>query len=105
MDLTFVPLIALAASLVSATAVWRIARRPPVTPATPSPSPEPKPHASGEEGDQGFYRLVLEHTSDVVMRLNAQWERLFVSPSCREMFGYTIEDINKTAPPSSTIRR
>ncbi len=98
MDLTFVLLIALAASLLSATAVWRIARRPPVTPATPSPSPEPKPPAVGEAGDQGFYRLVLEHTSDVVMRLNARWERLFVSPSCREMFGYTIEDINKTAP-------
>lgn len=38
-------------------------------------------------------RLILEHGSDVLMRLDAHWNRLFVSPSCREVFGENPLDV------------
>jgi diguanylate cyclase (GGDEF)-like protein/PAS domain S-box-containing protein len=38
-------------------------------------------------------RLILEHGSDVLMRLDSRWNRLFVSPSCKDVFGEDPIDV------------
>ena len=39
------------------------------------------------------YRLLAEHSTDMVLELDLDLRRLYVSPACREMFGYEPEDL------------
>ena len=48
--------------------------------------------------DAAFHRLTIEHASDVLMRLDRTWRRVFVSPSCRKVFGYQVEEMLSQAP-------
>ena len=49
--------------------------------------------AGDRDMEAASLRLILEHGSDVLMRLDAHWNRLFVSPSCREVFGENPLDV------------
>ncbi|HEY0182876.1 MAG TPA: diguanylate cyclase [Rhodopila sp.] len=35
-----------------------------------------------------MYRLMIEHSADLIIRYDARHDRTYVSPSCREMLGY-----------------
>ncbi len=39
------------------------------------------------------YRLLAEHSTDMVLELDANLQRRYVSPACREMFGYEPEEL------------
>jgi diguanylate cyclase (GGDEF)-like protein/PAS domain S-box-containing protein len=54
------------------------------------------------DAERGIYRLVLEHASDVLMRLDSRWRRLLVTPSCKDVFGYEIDEV-MTAPPLDLV--
>ncbi len=43
--------------------------------------------------DQTLYQIITENASDVIVRLNRDRKRLYVSPSCREVIGYTQEEL------------
>ncbi len=55
-------------------------------------APEPPP-ASAASADLAFHRLVAENVSDVLMRLDCNWTRVFVSPACLDVFGYGVDEI------------
>ena len=75
-------------------------KRPPVlaSPAPAETSPGASPARPAASGDAVFHRLFIEHASDVLMRLDRHWRRVFVSPSCREIFGYQVEEMLSWAP-------
>jgi diguanylate cyclase (GGDEF)-like protein/PAS domain S-box-containing protein len=39
------------------------------------------------------YRILAEHSTDMVLELDVNLKRLYVSPACREMFGYEPEEM------------
>ena len=39
------------------------------------------------------YRLLAEHSTDMVLELDADMRRRYVSPACREMFGFEPEEL------------
>jgi diguanylate cyclase (GGDEF)-like protein/PAS domain S-box-containing protein len=43
--------------------------------------------------EQTLYQLVTENASDVIVRLNRERRRLYVSPSCREVIGFTQQEL------------
>jgi diguanylate cyclase (GGDEF)-like protein/PAS domain S-box-containing protein len=43
--------------------------------------------------EQTLYQLVTENASDMIVRLSRERRRLYVSPSCREVLGYTQEEL------------
>jgi diguanylate cyclase (GGDEF)-like protein/PAS domain S-box-containing protein len=49
-----------------------------------------------------MYRAIVENTIDIIIRYNAQRQRVYVSPACREMLGYEPEELQGTEP-SATI--
>jgi diguanylate cyclase (GGDEF)-like protein/PAS domain S-box-containing protein len=65
--------------------------------------PRAVPAVSGIDGaEMGFYRLILDHTSDVLLRFDANGRCVFVSPSCREVFGYTSGEL-RPSPASRLV--
>ena len=48
------------------------------------------------------YRMLAENTSDVITRLDLDFKRTYVSPSCTRLFGYTPE-VMLGDQPSATI--
>ncbi|MGC8470587.1 MAG: diguanylate cyclase domain-containing protein, partial [Acetobacteraceae bacterium] len=42
---------------------------------------------------EAHYRLLAENTTDVIIRLGPDLERLYVSPVCEELFGYTAAEM------------
>ena len=44
------------------------------------------------------YRLLAETTSDVITRLSLDFKRVYVSPACRELFGYEPEEMIGSQP-------
>ncbi len=95
----FLPMIA--SGLASGALVW-LASRGSGRGATGRPRNDSPPAAIAAGPERDLERLVLEHASDVLMRLDANWRRLFVSPSCRELFGYDAAEV-AAAPPLDLV--
>jgi PAS domain S-box-containing protein len=55
-------------------------------PLAPGPSPEPNQ-------TEDLYRLLAENVSDVIARTSLTGVRLYTSPSCRDILGYSPEEI------------
>ena len=43
--------------------------------------------------EQTLFQLVTENASDVIVRLNRERRRLYVSPSCREVLGFSQQEL------------
>ena len=43
--------------------------------------------------NEARYRLLAEHSSDMVLELDLDLRRLYVSPACREIFGFEPEEL------------
>lgn len=43
--------------------------------------------------DQTLYQIVTDNASDVIVRLSRERKRLYISPSCREVLGYTQQEL------------
>ena len=41
------------------------------------------------------YKLLAEHSSDVIYELDSQLHFTYISPAAKELFGYSIEDVNE----------
>lgn len=70
--------------------------------ATPGQTGARPPPATPAEVDAASLRLILAHGSDVIMRLDANWNRLFVSPSCADVFGFDAREVME-APTLSLV--
>lgn len=54
-------------------------------------SAAPIPQSATE--DLLLYRVVTENVSDIIVRLNSERRRTYVSPSCHEVLGYTQQEM------------
>ncbi len=43
--------------------------------------------------NQTLFQIVTENASDVIVRLNRERKRIYVSPSCREVIGFTQQEL------------
>ena len=50
---------------------------------------------------QEEYRLLAETTTDVITRLSLDFKRLYVSPTCRTLFGYAAEEMLGEQPSAA----
>jgi PAS domain S-box-containing protein len=53
-------------------------------------------HAKAERAAEDLgasYRLLVDSSTDVVLTLDLDFRRRFISPACREVFGFTPEDL------------
>lgn len=60
------------------------------------PAPDHRNHLAHENNvaaQAAMYRLIVENTVDTIIRYNASQERIYVSPSSREMFGYAPAEL------------
>ena len=44
------------------------------------------------------YRMLADHSGDLVMRIRADGDRMYVSPSVKELLGWEVEDFQKPRP-------
>lgn len=44
------------------------------------------------------YRMLADHSGDLVMRIRANGDRMYVSPSVKELLGWEVEDFKKPRP-------
>ena len=87
----------LAAALLGAAVMWLIRRqRAPTGPKNPlAPTPPPDPW---QDDDRAVHQLLIEHTRDVILRLDSHWPCRFVSPSCHALFGYEVHELVARPP-------
>ena len=53
--------------------------------------------------NEQFYRFVTEHTLDLIVHMDRDFQYLYVSPSVRKMFGYESDDVLNYPEPGKLI--